>query len=332
MLGRWNSAALTGAAALGFALSSFLLPFRSGADEPAKYPERPIRVLLGFSAGSPSDIASRTIGEKLTEIWSQPVVTEYRPGAGGALAAQSVARSPADGYTLLGVSAAHVIVPAISATPPYSADEFAAITTTIGLPNVLVVSPSLGVKTARDLVAMAKAKPGELLFSSGGVGSGTHFSAELFKSLAEIDVQHVPYRGIPEALTEVLAGRVHFTFSPLSNVLPLVSTGQVIALGVAPAQRTAALPNVPTLAEAGIPGYRWDTWFGLLAPRKTPAAIIKALNREIVRIIQLPDLKKRWEQIGAEALPRSPEQFEAYLAEQRQLVSQLVKAANIQVK
>jgi tripartite-type tricarboxylate transporter receptor subunit TctC len=198
------------------------------------------------------------------------------------------------------------------------------------MPNVLVVNPSIGVKSAKDLVAMAKAKPGELLFSSGGVGSGTHFSAELFKSLAGIDVRHVPYRGIPEALTDVVAGRVHFTFSPLSNVLPLVSTGAIVALGVAPARRAAALPDVPTLAEAGITGYSWDTWFGLLAPAQTPPAIVKALNREIVRIIQLPDVKKRWEPLGAEALPMTPEQFEQYLSDQSQLVSGLVKAANIQ--
>jgi tripartite-type tricarboxylate transporter receptor subunit TctC len=313
-----------------FAATWLTLTGPAAADDISKYPERPIRVVLGFSAGSPSDLASRTIGEKLTEIWKQPVITEYRPGAGGGLAAQGVAKAAPDGYTLLGVSASHVILPAISSTPLYSAQDFTPITTTIGMPNVLVVNPSIGVKSAKDLVAMAKAKPGELLFSSGGVGSGTHFSAELFKSLTGIDVRHVPYRGIPEALTEVVAGRVHFTFSPLSNVLPLASTGAVVALGVAPARRAAALPDVPTLAEAGITGYSWDTWFGLLAPAKTPPAIVEALNREIVRIIQLPDVKKRWEPIGAEALPMTPEQFEQYLSDQSQLVSRLVKAANIQ--
>jgi tripartite-type tricarboxylate transporter receptor subunit TctC len=179
---------------------------------------------------------------------------------------------------------------------------------------------------------MAKAKPGELLFSSGGVGSGTHFAAELFKSLTAIDVRHVPYRGIPEALTEVVAGRIHFTFSPLSSVLPLLGKGDVVALAVAPATRAAALPKVPTLAEAGVPEYGWDTWFGMLAPVKTPPAIVTALNREIVRIIQLPDVKKRWETLGAEALPMTPEQFDKYLSEQSQLVVKLVKAANIQAK
>jgi tripartite-type tricarboxylate transporter receptor subunit TctC len=302
------------------------------ADDVAKYPDKPVRVVLGFSAGSPSDVASRVIGEKLSELWKQPFLTEYRPGAGGGLAAQSVAKAAPDGHTLLGVSASYIIQPAVSATKLYSTRDFVAITTTIGVPNVLVVSSSLGVKSVKDFVAMAKARPGELLFSSGGVGSGTHFSAELFKSLAAIDVRHVPYRGIPEALTEVVAGRIHFTFSPLSNVLPLLSKGEVVVLGVAPAKRAAALPGVPTLAEAGVTGYSWDTWFGLLAPAKTPPGIVKALNREIVRIIQLPDVKKRWDPIGAEALPMTPEGFEKYLSDQAQLVDKLVKAANIQPK
>jgi len=243
-----------------------------------------------------------------------------------------VAKAAPDGYTLLTVSAAHVILPAISVTKLYDAQDFTAVTTTISVPNVLVVNPLLGVKSVKDLVAMAKAKPNELMFSSGGVGSGTHFAAELFKNLTAIDVRHVPYRGIPEALTEVVAGRIHFTFSPLSSVLPLVGTGEVVALAVAPATRAAALPNVPTLAETGVTGYGWDTWFGLLAPAKTPPAIVTALNREIVRIIQLPDVKKRWEALGGEALPMTPEQFDKYLVDQAQLVAKLVKAANIEVK
>jgi tripartite-type tricarboxylate transporter receptor subunit TctC len=313
--------------------AAWLMPLGSAAaDDMAKYPDKPVRIVLGFSAGSPSDVASRVIGEKLSELWKQPFLTEYRPGAGGGLAAQSVAKAAPDGTTLLGVSASHIILPAISSTTLYGARDFAAITTTISVPNVLVVNPSFGIKSVKDLVAMAKAKPGELLFSSGGVGSGTHFSAELFKNLAGIDVQHVPYRGIPEALTDVVAGRIHFTFSPLSNVLPLLNTGAIVALAVAPATRAAALPDVPTLAEAGVAGYGWDTWFGLLAPAKTPPAIVKTLNREIVRIIQLPDVKKRWDPIGAEALPMTPEGFEKYLSDQSLLVEKLVKAANIQAK
>jgi tripartite-type tricarboxylate transporter receptor subunit TctC len=317
-----------------FALSLAILGTQVCADaaDDHTYPDKPIRVIVGFSAGGAVDLAPRIIGEKLSETWKQPVVTEDRPGAGGGIAAQMVAKAAPDGYTLLSVSSAHVILPALSPTDLYDPKEFIGITTTVSVPAVLVVSPSLRVKSVRDLVAMAKARPGELTFSSGGVGSGTHFAAELFKSLAAIDVRHVPYRGIPEAMTEVVANRIDFTFSPLSSALPLIHTGQLIALAVAPATRVAALPDVPTLAEAGIAGYRWDSWFGLLAPAQTPPAVVKLLNREIVRIVELPDVEKRWESLGAEAMPLTPEEFDKYLLEQSALVARLVKAANIQMK
>ena len=314
------------------ALTIFGMAFHAGAANDHAYPDKSIRVIVGFSAGGAVDLAPRIIGEKLTETWNQPVVTENRPGAGGGIAAQMVAKAAPDGYTLLSVSAAHVILPALSATDLYDLKDFTGVTTTISVPAVLVVNPSLGVKSVRDLVAMAKAKPGELTFSSGGFGSGTHFAAELFKSLAAIDVRHVPYRGIPEATTEVVANRIDFTFSPLSSALPLIHTGQLVALAVAPATRVAALPDMPTLAEAGVAGYRWDSWFGLLAPAQTPLAIVKVLNREIVRIVDLPDVKKRWESLGAEAMSLTPEEFDKYLLEQSALVARLVKAANIRTK
>jgi tripartite-type tricarboxylate transporter receptor subunit TctC len=189
------------------ALTIFGIAVHAGAANDHAYPDKSIRVIVGFSAGGAVDLAPRIIGEKLTETWNQPVVTENRPGAGGGIAAQMVAKAAPDGYTLLSVSAAHVILPALSPTDLYDLKDFTGVTTTISVPAVLVVNPSLGVKSVRDLVAMAKAKPGELTFSSGGFGSGTHFAAELFKSLAAIDVRHVPYRGIPEATTEVVANR-----------------------------------------------------------------------------------------------------------------------------
>ncbi len=298
----------------------------------ADYPDKPVRVVVGFSAGSAVDLSARIIGEKLSDTLKQPVVVENRAGASGAVAAQGVARAAPDGYTLLSVSAAHVILPAITPAPLYNTKDFAGISTTISVPSVLVVNPKLGVKSVKELVALAKSKPGELLFSSGGVGSATHFAAELFKSIAAIDVRHVPYRGIPEALTEVVANRISFTFSPLSSVLPLAATGEVIALAVTPATRSAALPNVPTMAEAGVPGYAWVSWFAMLAPAHTPPDIVKTLNRDVVNIIQLPEVKKRWETLGAEAMPMTPEEFDKYVAEQSELVAKLVKTANIQIK
>ena len=307
------------------------LPYAYAAEDVANYPGKPIRVLIGFSAGSSVDLSARVIGARLAESWKQPVVADNRPGAGGAVAGQIVAKANPDGYTLISVSAAHVILPALSSKQPYELRDFAGITTTVTVPSVLVVSPSLGVKSVKDLIAMAKAKPGELLFSSGGVGSSTHFAAELFKSYAAIDVRHVPFKGIPEALTEAMVGRVQFTMSPVASVLPLAKAGKVVALAITPAKRSSAMPDVPTLAESGVPGYRWDTWFGLLAPAKTPRPVIRKLHLEVSRILVLPDIKKHWDSMGAEPLPISPEEFDKYIAEQARLVTKLAKAANIRI-
>jgi tripartite-type tricarboxylate transporter receptor subunit TctC len=199
------------------------------------------------------------------------------------------------------------------------------------VPSVLVVSPALGVKSVKDLIALAKAKPGELLFSSGGVGSSTHFAAELFKSYSAIDVRHVPFKGIPEALTEAMVGRVQFTMSPVASVLPLARAGKVVALAVTPAKRSVAMPEVPTLAEAGVPGYRWDTWFGLLVPARTPRPIVDKLHREVTRILVLPDVRKHWDTMGAEPLPIGPDEFDRYIRDQSGLVAKLAKAANIRI-
>ena len=307
------------------------LPYAYAAEDVANYPGKPIRVLIGFSAGSSVDLSARVIGARLAESWKQPVVADNRPGAGGAVAGQIVAKANPDGYTLISVSAAHVILPALSSKQPYELRDFAGITTTVTVPSVLVVSPSLGVKSVKDLIAMAKAKPGELLFSSGGVGSSTHFAAELFKSYAAIDVRHVPFKGIPEALTEAMVGRVQFTMSPVASVLPLAKAGKVVALAITPAKRSSAMPDVPTLAESGVPGYRWDTWFGLLAPAKTPRPVIRKLHLEVSRILVLPDIKKHWDSMGAEPLPISPEEFDKYITEQARLVTKLAKAANIRI-
>jgi len=295
-----------------------------------EYPAKPVRLVIGFSAGSGVDVSARVIAQKLNEHWKHPVVADNRAGAGGTIAAGIVAKASPDGYTLICVSASHVIAPSLYAKLPYDTlKDFTGITTTVSLPNVLVVAPSLGVKSVKELVARARSKPGQLLFSSGGVGSGTHFAGELFKSLAAIDVGHVPFKGIPEALTEAMTGRVQFTMSPMSSVLPQAKAGKIIALAVAPAKRSAALPEVPTLAEAGIAGYSWDTWFGLLAPAKTPRGIVKRLHADVTRVLVLPDVQERWNAMGAEPLPIAPEAFDRYIAGQVALIAKLAKAAGI---
>ncbi len=295
------------------------------------FPTKPLRILVGFSAGSVVDISARIIGQKLYESWQQQVIVENRPSAGGIIAAQIAANAIADGYTLLSVSASHAVAPAIYAKLPYDTlKDFAGITTTVSSPALLVVAPSLGPRSVKDLIAMAKARPGQLNFSSGGVGSATHFSAELFKSLAAIDVQHVPYKGIPEALAETISGRVQFTLSPFAVALPMVKEGKVIALAVSTAKRSAVLPELPTIAEAGVPGYQWATWFGLLAPAKTPRPLIAKLNAEITRILDLPDVRARWLSLGTEPIPSTPQAFDKLVADDIAALTKLARIANVQ--
>lgn len=303
------------------------------AENPANYPSKPIRIVVGFSAGSGVDVSARVVAQKLNETWGQPVIADNRPGAGGTIAAAIVANANPDGYTVISVSAGHVISPSIYPSLKYDTlKDFAGITTTVSLPNVLVASPTLGVKSVKELVALAKAKSGQLMFSSGGVGSGTHFASELFKARAGLDVGHVPFKGIPEALTETMTGRVAFTMSPVANVLPQIKAGKIVALAAAPAKRIAILPDLPTLAEAGVAGYSWDTWFGWLVPAATPRAIVRKLNQEVTRILVLPEVKKHWDAMGAEALPMTPEQFDKYIAEQVEVIARLVKTANIRIE
>jgi tripartite-type tricarboxylate transporter receptor subunit TctC len=319
---------LAAGAALGFLVS---IPWTaSAAEDVAGYPSKPIRIVIGFSAGSTVDVSARFIGQKLSEAWKQQIVAENRPSAGGIIAAQAVANAAPDGYTLLSVSASHAVAPAMYAKLPYdTVADFAGITTTVSVPALLIVGPDLAVKTMGDLIAMAKARPGEVMFSSAGIGSATHFSVELFQSLAGIRLQHVPYKGIPEAMTDAMVGRVQLMFAPITNAIPLVKDGRLRALAVTPPKRLALLPEVPTVVEAGVPGYHWETWFGLLAPAKTPRAIVEKLNREVTRILGLPETKERWNSQGAYPVPIAADAFDRYIAEEIALFTRLARAADI---
>jgi tripartite-type tricarboxylate transporter receptor subunit TctC len=303
------------------------------SDAAAGFPGRPIRIVVGFTPGGVPDVTARLIAQKLTESWKQQVVVDNRAGAGGTIAAQIVANANPDGYTLLSVSNAHAVGPAIYAKLPYDTlKDFAGITMTASGPALLLVAPALGVKSAKDLIALAKAKPGQLNFSSAGVGSGTHFGAELFKNMAGIDVVHVPFKGIPEAITETMTGRVQFFLSPLASAINLVKEGRVPAVGVTSVKRISQLPDVPTVAESGLPGYRWDFWYGLLAPAKTPRAIIARLNREITGILNQPEVRTRWVALGAEPAPTTPAQFDKLIADDIAALTKLARAGNIKAE
>jgi tripartite-type tricarboxylate transporter receptor subunit TctC len=298
------------------------------ADAAADFPRRPVRVIVPFQTGGLPDIAARLIGPKLTEAWKQPVVVENRPGAGGLIGTDLVAKANPDGYTLLMPSSAHAAMPAVHTRLPFHPlKDFAPITITASGAYALVVPASLGVKSVKELIALARSKPGQFNYASAGAGSGTHFAAELFKDLAKIDAVHVAYKGIPDALTDTLTARVQFFMPPLASALPLAKEGKLLVLAVS--QRVAGNENIPTHADAGMKGYEWNAWSGLLAPAKTPRTIVSKLHREVARAMEQPDVNQRMAAIGAATAPMTPAQFEKLIAEQIQLTTSLARRAGI---
>jgi tripartite-type tricarboxylate transporter receptor subunit TctC len=303
---------------------------QQGPDPAADYPNRTIRILVGFTPGGGPDITARYVAQKLTEAWKQQVIVDNRPGAGGTIAANMVARAAPDGHTLLSVSSAHAVAAAIYSKLPYDTlKDFAGITETARSSYVLVVAPSLGIRSVGDLIAAARAKPGQLNFSSAGVGSGTHFAAEMLKAMAAIEVVHVPFKGIPESLTETMTGRVHFFMAPIANSVNLVREGKLTGLAVSSAQRDPLLPDLPTLAEAGVPGYESILWFGLLTSSGVPRAVVAKLNREIVRILSEAEVKERWSKIGLQVRPGAPEAFDRVVRDDIAVFTKIARAANV---
>ena len=303
---------------------------RAQTDPAAEYPAKPIRILVGFTPGGGPDITARYVAQKLGEAWKQQVLVENRPGAGGTVAAGMVARAAPDGYTLLSVSSAHAIAAALYSKLPY--DTFAdlsGVTLTATSKYVLVVPPSLNIRSVKQLIAAAKAKPGQLNFSSAGVGSGTHFAAEMFRSMAAIEVVHVPFKGIPEALGDTMSGRVQFFMAPIANAVGPVKDGRLAGLGVSSLERDALLPDVPTLHESGVAGYQSQLWFGLLTASAVPRPIVRKLNREIARVLSEPELKARWAAIGIEPRPDTPEAFDRLIREDAATFTRIARASNI---
>ena len=304
-----------------------------GAARGGEYPLKPIRILVGFTPGGGPDITARYIAQKLTEEFKQQVIVDNRPGAGGTIAANLAATANPDGHTLLSVSSAHAVAPAIYAKLPYDVlRDLAGISLSAVSKYVLVVAPSSGFKSTKDLLAAARAKPGQLNFSSAGTGSGTHFAAEQLKSMAKIDVVHIPFKGIPEAVTEAMTGRVQFFMAPIANAVSLIREGRLTGLGVSSLRRDELLPNVPTIAESGVPGYDSVLWFGLLTAGKTPRPLINTLNREVTRLLGDAELRKRWAPIGLDPRPTTPAAFDKLIAEDIVLYARLAKAGNIKAQ
>jgi tripartite-type tricarboxylate transporter receptor subunit TctC len=295
------------------------------------FPDHPIRFIVPFTAGSATDVVARVVGENMSKTLGQTIVIENRPGAGGTVGANVVAKSAPDGYTLLVPSAGHVANPAIYKSLPYDTlKDFAGVTPLASLPNVLVVSPAKGYKTVKDLVANAQAHPGQLNYASAGKGSATHMNAEIFRQAAKFDAVHIPYKGTPEAMTEVISQRVDFFFAPLASSLPQIKDGRLQALAVGTAKRSPLLPDVPTTIEAGYPKSDYIFWVALLAPAATPKPVIDKLNAAALKALADPAIHEKLRTLGAEPMPMQPAAFDAFLRDETARMGEVLKAAGIQ--
>jgi len=298
------------------------------------YPAKPVRMMVPFPAGGGSDTMGRIVGNKLSERLGQQIVVENRPGAAGSIGADIVARAPADGYTLLlGSTSELVQYPNVNPKIPYDpVRDFAPITLVGTIPLVLVVHPSLPVRNVKDLVALAKGRPGEINFGSAGQGATTHLAVELFILLSKVKLTHVPYKGSPQAVADLVAGNVQLGIPTMPAALPFIKSGRVKVLAVSTARRTANLPDVPTLAEAGVKGYEATLWTGILAPTGTPAPIIDRLNGEIAKVLALKDVQEALARQGAEAQSGTPAQFSAFIKSDYAKWARVVKESGIRIE
>ncbi len=297
------------------------------------WPTKPVRVIVSLPAGSATDIVGRAVAERLGAQLGQPFVVENRPGASGSIAQGLVAKSDADGYTILVHSSSGTVVPSTIANLPFDVlKDFSGITMLANIPNALAVSPGKGYHTVRDLVAAARANPGKINYATVGTGSATHLNAERFRLGAGFSGTQVPYKGTSEALTDLMAGRVDFCFCPVSNVMPLAKDGKLVMLAVGSSRRASGAPDTPTTEEAGVPNSAYNFYVGMSVPAKVPRDIVAKLHAETVRALQSPELKERYARLGVDAQIFTPEQFDAYLRDEVASNAALVKAAGIRAQ
>jgi tripartite-type tricarboxylate transporter receptor subunit TctC len=300
------------------------------ASHAQSFPTQPIKIIVGFSPGGVPDIAARVIGQQMSENWKQPVVVENKLGAGSNIAAQFVANAPSDGYTLLSISSAFAISPAIYSTMAFDPiKDFSGITLTATGPALVLISPNLKVNTMKELIDYAAKNPGKVTYSSAGIGSGSHFAAELIQAKTNTELLHIPTKGIPDAITEVMSGRVDFFISPYASAINLVKSGKVRAIAITSTKRFKDLPALPTVAESGVPGYKWEFWYGLMAPAKTPKLILQKIALEVKRILELPNVKDRFDELGTTAVSSTPEQFDKFIAAEIIDFARLAKQSGI---
>ena len=297
------------------------------------YPSKPLRWVVPFPTSGATDILARTIAQKLSEALGQPVIIDNKPGAGGALGSDLVAKAAPDGYTLLmATTSTHSIGPALQKLPYDAQRDFAAISEVADATNVLIVSPQLGVNSVKELIALAKSKPGQLNFSSSGTGAIPHLSGERFKSMTGTDIQHIPYKGTALAIPDIINGQIAMMFDSIVSVMPHIRSGKVKALAISSQKRSALLPELPTMTEAGIPGYVSETYFGVFAPAGTPKEIVARLNAELVKIVHTADTKERLLKLGAEPVGSTPEQLAALVRTENAKWAKVIKDAGVKVE
>lgn len=296
----------------------------------ANYPGKPVKIVVGFTPGSVADIVARIVAQKLGTGLGQQFVVENRPGAGSNIAAEAVVRAPPDGYTLLMGSVANTINASLAKDLPFEFDkDLAPVAAVASVPNVLVVNPSVAARSVQELIAIAKANPGQLLFGSSGNGTSPHLSGELFSLMAGLKLVHVPYKGSPQAVADLLAGRVSIMFSPASTVLPHVRAGTLRALASSGMHRASAMPDLPTITESGLPGFETSVWLGLLAPAATPREIVERLNEETAQALAAADVRIQLAAQGIDPMGGTPQQFAAYIRQETEKWARVVQAAGV---
>jgi tripartite-type tricarboxylate transporter receptor subunit TctC len=307
----------------------FLVPGHSALAQ--VYPSKPIRWIVTYPPGGPTDVVARAVGARLTAAWGQQVVIDNRAGAGGVIGSELAAKSAPDGYTLLfGTSAGLSINPVLSSKLPYDpVRDFAPVSLLVINPQILVANNALPVNSVRDLIALAKAKPGQLNYASVGQGSPNQLGMELLKSLTGVDLLHVPYKGTGPAITDLLAGQVQVMFNSMPSVLPLVTSGKLKGLAVGSAQRSPAAPDIPTVAEAGVPGFEYVTWYGMFAPAQTPKNIVTRLNAEVVKILAEPEMAQRLASQGAEPRSSTPDELLKFMRDESGRWKKVIRSAGI---
>jgi tripartite-type tricarboxylate transporter receptor subunit TctC len=306
----------------------------AGADaQPVTYPTKPVRLVVPFPAGGTTDILARAAAQKLSEAWGQQVIVDNRPGAAGNIGSELVAKSAPDGYTLeMGTVGTHAINPSLYAKMPYDhIKDFVPIVLVAGVPNVLVVNPALPVNSVQELIAYAKANPGKVNFASSGSGTSIHLSGELFRTMSGVEITHIPYKGSAPALTDLMGGQVQIMFDNLPSSLPFIKAGRLRALAVTSATRAPALPDTPTMVEAGVPGFEASSWFGIVAPAGTPREIVNKVNAEIDRWLSSPEAKEKLAAQGAIAAGGTPEDFAKHIAAETAKWARVVKESGAKV-